>query len=268
LEQLVVQRTAQLMAQNQELYELNQLKDVFLQAVSHDLRNPVTGMLMVLNNLLLSNKQACTGPETRLPASPTIPVSRSVLERMIQGNERQLKLINSLLEVHAAREQGVIVECSPVQLSQLARAIVAEMEPILLKNQATLKNLVSDDLPDVSADATQLWRVFENLITNALKHNPPGVHITLSATVEEAKSQSRMIRCAIADNGVGITQEQCDRLFELYYRGGNTRRSPGFGLGLYLCRQIITAHRGEIGVTSSPGAGTTFWFTLPLMGNG
>lgn len=269
LEQLVEQRTAQLMAQNQELYELNQLKDVFLQAVSHDLRNPVTGMLMVLNNLLLSNKQACTGPETRLDSSPTtIPVSRSVLERMIQGNERQLKLINSLLEVHAAREQGVIVECSPVQLSQLARAIVADMEPILLKNQATLKNLVSDDLPDVSADATQLWRVFENLITNALKHNPPGVHITLSATVEEAKSQSKMIRCAIADNGVGITQEQCDRLFELYYRGGNTRRSPGFGLGLYLCRQIITAHRGEIGVTSSPGAGTTFWFTLPLIGNG
>lgn len=268
LEQLVEQRTAQLMAQNQELYELNQLKDVFLQAVSHDLRNPVTGMLMVLNNLLLSNKQACTGQETRLPASPTISVSRSVLERMIQGNERQLKLINSLLEVHAAREQGVIVECSPVQLSQLARAIVAEMEPILLKNQATLKNLVSDDLPDVSADATQLWRVFENLITNALKHNPPGVHITLSATVEEAKSQSKMIRCAIADNGVGITQEQCDRLFELYYRGGNTRRSPGFGLGLYLCRQIITAHGGEIGVTSSPGAGTTFWFTLPLIGNG
>jgi len=268
LEQIVEQRTAQLMAQNQELYELNQLKDVFLQAVSHDLRNPVTGMLMVLNNLLLSNKQACTEPETRLPASPIISVSRSVLERMIQGNERQLKLINSLLEVHAAREQGVIVECSPVQLSQLSRAIVADMEPILLKNQATLKNLVSDDLPDVSADATQLWRVFENLITNALKHNPPGVHITLSATVEEAKSQSRMIRCAIADNGVGITQEQCDRLFELYYRGGNTRRSPGFGLGLYLCRQIITAHRGEIGVTSSPGAGTTFWFTLPLMGNG
>jgi PAS domain S-box-containing protein len=267
LEQLVEQRTAQLMAQNQELCELNQLKDVFLQAVSHDLRNPVTGMLMVLNNLLLSNKQPCTGPETRLPASPTISVSRSVLERMIQGNERQLKLINSLLEVHAAREQGVIVECSPVQLSQLARAIVADMEPILVKNQATLKNLVSDGLPDVSADATQLWRVFENLITNALKHNPPGVHITLSATVEEAKSQSRMIRCAIADNGVGITQEQCDRLFELYYRGGNTRRSPGFGLGLYLCRQIITAHRGEIGVTSSPGAGTTFWFTLPLIPN-
>ncbi len=267
LEQLVEQRTAQLMAQNQELCELNQLKDVFLQAVSHDLRNPVTGMLMVLNNLLLSNKQPCTGPETRLPASPTISVSRSVLERMIQGNERQLKLINSLLEVHAAREQGVIVECSPVQLSQLARAIVADMEPILVKNQATLKNLVSDGLPDVSADATQLWRVFENLITNALKHNPPGVHITLSATVEEAKSQSKMIRCAIADNGVGITQEQCDRLFELYYRGGNTRRSPGFGLGLYLCRQIITAHRGEIGVTSSPGAGTTFWFTLPLIPN-
>ncbi len=269
LEQLVQQRTAQLMERNQELFELNQLKDVFLQAVSHDLRNPVTGMLMVLNNLLQKNELERNKDEN-FPTSDfklqpsVVPVSRSVLERMIQGNERQLKLINSLLEVHAAREQGIKVECSPVQLSQLVSGIVADVEPILVKNQATLKNLVSDKLPMVSADATQLWRVFENLIINAVNHNPPGVRITLRATVEKANSQPRMIRCAVTDNGVGISPEQCKRLFELYYQGGNSRRLTGFGLGLYLCRQIITAHGGEIGVISSPGKGTTFWFTLPL----
>lgn len=277
LEQQVQHRTAQLMEQNQELQELNQLKDVFLQAVSHDLRNPVTGMLMVLRNLLNSGPSVANEPE---PTS--VPVSRSVLSRMIQSSERQLGLINSLLEVHMVREQGVVVKRSPVQLAPLLRSFLAEMEPILAKNQATLTLQVSDDLPLVSADASQLWRVFENLITNALKYNPPGINLTIGASIDSTlehqthrpktlnslnspnPSKSQMIRCTVTDDGVGITQEQCDRLFELYYRGSSTRRSTGFGLGLYLCQQIVKAHGGEIGAISSPGAGATFWFTLPL----
>jgi signal transduction histidine kinase len=101
--------------------------------------------------------------------------------------------------------------------------------------------------------------VFENLLTNAFNHNPPGLRMILRATVEE-----QVIRCTIEDNGVGMNPEQCDRAFELYARGSQARRSTGIGLGLYLCRQIVQAHGGEIGVTSSPGAGATFWFTLPL----
>jgi PAS domain S-box-containing protein len=282
LEQQVQQRTAQLMEQNQELQELNQLKDVFLQAVSHDLRNPVTGTLMVLRNLLNSGPSVANEPE---PAN--VAVSRSVLSRMIHSSERQLGLINSLLEVHMVREQGVVIKRSPVQLALLLGAFLADMEPILSKNQATLTLQVSDDLPLVNADASQLWRVFENLITNALKYNPPGINLTISANIDktlgnltsktlksfdssnEPKSKiqtpnSKMIRCTVADDGVGITHEQCDRLFELYYRGSSTRRSTGFGLGLYLCQQIVKAHGGEIGAISSPGAGATFWFTLPL----
>jgi signal transduction histidine kinase len=103
--------------------------------------------------------------------------------------------------------------------------------------------------------------VFENLISNALKHNPPGVVVTLQATVE-----AEMIRCTVEDNGIGISQLQRDRLFQLYVRGSQSRHTPGLGIGLYLCQQIITAHGGEIDVISSPGLGTKFWFTLPLVG--
>jgi signal transduction histidine kinase len=80
--------------------------------------------------------------------------------------------------------------------------------------------------------------------------------------VVEDTVEGEKVRCAIADNGVGIEQQQCDRLFDLYYRGASSRSLSGIGLGLYLCRQIIKAHGGEIGVISSPGQGTTFWFTL------
>src|SRR5579883_1640433 len=109
------------------------------------------------------------------------------------------------------------------------------------------------------ADAGLIRRVFENLLTNALKHNPPGLHLTLQAMIIDD-----LIRCTVQDDGIGMTQAECDSLFERYARGTRTRRSTGIGLGLFLCRQIITAHGGQIGVISTPGAGATFWFTLPL----
>jgi signal transduction histidine kinase len=227
-------------------FESKRQLQVFLHGVSHDLRNPVTGTLMVLNNLLQK-------PDA------TIAIPRSILERMVQGSERQLQLINSLLEAHASNVQGIVLHTEPIQLSELVSSSVADLEPILEQNQATLKNLVPEDLPLVVADSTQLWRVFINLITNAIKHNPPGLMITLSAT-----AGAKMIRCSIEDNGVGMSKEQCERVFELYFRSSHMRNSLGLGLGLYLCRQIIHAQGGEIGVISSLGAGTKFWFTLPI----
>jgi signal transduction histidine kinase len=227
-------------------FESKQQLQVFLHGVSHDLRNPVTGTLMVLKNLHNN------------PEEP-VSVSHSILERMIQGSDRQLNLINSLLEAHASEVRGIVLYPEPIQLSQLVQSSVADLEPLLVQNQATLKNLVLEDLPLVSADPIQLWRVFGNLIANALKHNPPGLILEITAIVEP-----RMIRCCVDDNGIGMTKEQCDRLFDLYFRSSSVRNTLNLGLGLYLCRKIITAHGGEIGVISSKGAGSKFWFTIPI----
>ncbi|WP_334816402.1 PAS domain-containing sensor histidine kinase [Nostoc sp.] len=219
---------------------------VFFHAVSHDLRNPVLGTLMVLKNLLARPEE-------------NISISRSILERMIQSSDRQLNLINSLMEAHISEVQGVVLQRQAVQLLTVVEAAIADLEPLLTQNQATLTNLVSADLPLVNADPTQLWRVFSNLIVNALKHNPPGLVLTINATRESDK-----IYCTVSDNGVGISQQQSDRLFDLYFRGANISNSVGLGLGLYLSKQIINAHGGEIGVNSALDAGATFWFTLPI----
>jgi two-component system sensor histidine kinase/response regulator len=297
----------QLQEQNQRLQQeisdrekAEQALRVFLHSISHDLRNPVTGMLMVLKNLLnrpwsvvsrdvpaerLSGVGSEQEPTTDTEQG-TIPL-RSTLERMATSCERQLNLINSLVESHEYEVWGVPLECQPVSLHQLTQRLVEEWQPMLKSNQATLKNLVSAELPPLYADPNQLWRVFSNLIANALKHNPPGITLTLSAEVinqelgererkqgEVENSQSnnqqpttnnKMLRCCVADDGVGMTTEQCDRLFELYTRGTSIRRTAGLGLGLYLCRQIITAHGGEIGVTTRPKCGASFWFTLPVL---
>ena len=261
---------------------------LFIHALSHDLRNPVAGMLMVLKNW-----QRKTGDSIAIP--------RSVLERMIQGSEQQLRLINSLLEVHAGELRGLVLHCDRVDLRAVVEAAAADLEPLMNEAKATFQNLIPDDLPAVNADHTQLRRVFSNLIANALKHNLPGLNLTVSAQVIEAgklsinpkkgkqdidklpithpqspitnpqlsipNSSSSMIYCIVEDDGAGILPEQCEHLFDLYVRGYQSRHSVGLGLGLYLCRQIIGAHGGEIGVISSPGAGASFWFTLPLAEN-
>ncbi|NJN59957.1 MAG: PAS domain S-box protein [Leptolyngbyaceae cyanobacterium SL_5_9] len=246
LEQQVEERTAQLQQKMQELQQLNQLKDEFLNAFSHDLRTPIMGVSLVLKNLLNQS-------------GDIVPITRSIVTRMLQSSEHQLQLINSLLQAHMGETQGVVLHCELIQLGLLTQVILEELEPLVVKNQATLKNLVPPDLPLVTADPLQLRRVFENLITNALNHNPPGVDLTISARVEE-----EMIRFNFQDNGVGMSQEVSDRLFERYVRGPKSRHSTGIGLGLYLCRQIITAHGGQIGVYSAPNVGSTFWLTLPL----
>jgi signal transduction histidine kinase len=285
LERQVEERTQQLKQKYTELQELHRLKDIFLHAVSHDLRTPVLGWLMVLNNLLnrqesealaVGNSQGLkvsklkveTSDESLQPSTlsqpESISVSRSVLERMMQSSDRQLRLINSLLEVHASEVAGVALQRELIQLGELVRILVEDFEPLLAKNQATLMNHIPANLPLISADAAQLRRVLENLLNNALNHNPPGITIILEAQVKEG-----MICCTVTDNGVGISQEMCDRLFQLYFRGEEAKRFSqghrpytGLGLGLYLCRQIITAHGGDIGVKIRPEEGTTFWFTL------
>ncbi|OKH38657.1 hypothetical protein NIES2119_08660 [[Phormidium ambiguum] IAM M-71] len=226
--------------------QLRQQLNVFLHAVSHDLRNPVIGTKMVLHNL--TNQ-----------VGEIIQVPRKVLERMQESNERQLGLINSLIETHAAEVWGLKLNCQPLNLKSLVESALIDLQPMLDKEEVVLRDRISPDLPLVMADSLQLVRLYQNLIGNALKHNPPGFCLTLDARVENG-----FLRCTVADNGVGISKEQCDKIFDLYFQGKQKRQSVGLGLGLYLCYHIIQAHGGTIGVESELGAGTSFWFTLPV----
>ncbi len=287
LERQVEERTAQLQQKMQEVEKLHRVKDVVLHTVAHDLRTSAMGNLMVLKNLLNQGVGSGEGDkgtrgtegqrgqgriiEEVSPLSPPnapcpmphaqspIPVSRSIIERMIQGNDRQLTMINSLLEINSCEQQGIDIKREPVKFSTLLEGTSTQLEPMLTQNQATLKNLVSADLPLVMADATLLQKVLVNLVTHSLQNNPPGLHFILSATVEDG-----MIRAQIRDDGVVISKLECDRLFDLHVRDPQDCCSTSIGLKMYLCRKVIKAHGGEIGVISNRKRGLTFWFTLPL----
>jgi signal transduction histidine kinase len=223
---------------------------LFIHALTHDLRIPVLGTSVVLQSLLRKS-EAANGQAI---------ITTPKLEQLLAGNDRQLNLINSILIAHKSEVQGIALNCQPLQLSAVVAAVLDDATSLLTQNQVVLTNRITADLPLIQADVDQLWRVFSNLITNALNHNPAGIHLTIDAVQQD----SQLLYCTIQDSGIGIPIQQQQRLFDLYYRGERSRYMPGLGLGLYLCRQIIIAHGGKIGVISQPGSGSIFWFTLPI----
>ncbi|WP_315786580.1 PAS domain S-box protein [Fischerella sp. JS2] len=277
LERQVEERTAQLQQKMQELQEINQVKNVFLHAVSHDLRTTVMGNLMVLKNLLQNgglgtgdwgqggrlggqgNNLSSLSPHLPTSSTPPIPIPRSIIERMIQGNDRQLRMIDSLLEIHSTEVEGIILNQEIIQFRTFIGEVIKSVEPMLRQNQSQLKTLVAEDLPLVTADSVKLHKFFVDLFTYILQTNPPGLDLLLTAKVE-----ADMIRCTVQFNGTHMSKLECDRLFELYVHEPQARFSTGIGLKMYLSRQIIKAHGGEIGVNSNRQCGVSFWFTLPL----
>jgi signal transduction histidine kinase len=233
--------------QYQEFESRRELK-LFLHAVTHDLRIPVVGTAIVLKKLL--QKADAT--------SRQVMITTYKLEQLLAGSDRQLNLINSILSAYQAEHDVFRLNCQRVEVSVLVEAVLADLAAMLEENQVVLSNRIAGGFA-VWADADQLWRVFANLITNAVVHSPKGVHIVLDATLQ----RTGFLCCTVKDSGVGVSLPQQRRLFELYYRGEQSRYAPGLGLGLYLCRKIVLAHGGEMGIISELGQGSSFWFTLP-----
>jgi signal transduction histidine kinase len=260
LERLVADRTQELEHKNDQLsYEVQERQRaeealrIYLHALTHDLRNPVTGMMNVLGSLL---KRPAL--DNNLPPQIQIPVS--VLERMKAGCDRQLKMINSLIEAHEIEVWGVSLRQQPFAIDEILQGLAEEWEPSFAKKRMTAVYQLSAGLPTVCGDRNHIWRVFENLLANVIKYNPPKTEVTVSVTAIEAAPA--FIHCAVADNGIGMDDAQLTDLFEIYQRG-TLRPTRGLGIGLYICRRIIEAHGGTIGVSSQIGVGSEFWFTLP-----
>ncbi|MFB8798334.1 MAG: hybrid sensor histidine kinase/response regulator [Microcoleus sp.] len=243
-----VQLAAQNVQLSQEIQERQQAEanlKMLLHAVSHDLRSPLSGMSLLLQNRLAD-------------AGSNIVIDRRTVEVMVQSCSRQLQLIESRTATQQFDVKSASLAMKPLSLPALVQNILIERLPILNQHRVKVKQLFPADLPLVNADAQQLWRVFGNLIDNAVKYNQSGFILTV-----EAKKEGEMVRCTVADNGAGISPQQCARLFEPYTRGVGVSLRQGLGLGLYICRQIVEAHGGEIGVDSELGKGARFWLTLP-----
>ena len=237
-------------------FELQRQLKLFLHTVSHDLRNPVLS-----NMFLLKSLHDTTTKE--------ISISHEILKQMIDSSDRQLRLIDSLLEAHNTEIKGIAVRSRPVCLNSLVESVIREMQPLLARQEVTTTIKTSAKLPLANIDPLQIRRIYENLIANAIEYNRAGLHLTFK--VEQGyclpdglqAESDYWIYCSVSDDGEGIPLQQHSQLFDLYTRASSGKQSLGVGLGLYICRQIVNAHGGKIGINDTP-KGASFWFTLPI----
>ncbi|MEM8611017.1 MAG: DUF3365 domain-containing protein [Cyanobacteria bacterium P01_H01_bin.105] len=259
--QLAVQERTQSL--EQEMRDRKTAQDAlqtYSHAMNHDLRNLVMGISNLVQGMLFRAK-ATAAP----PPQPDLPIvmEPKALTMIQQSCDRQLNLMNSLMDVRSANIWRISLQLTSVYLQQLTQDLKVFFETKQLISIGKIDNQISPDLPPIYGDFSQLRRVFENLIENALKYNPQGVNITLTANICE--DNPTMVSCSVIDNGVGIEPAKSQNLFEIYARGDTQCSVDGYGLGLYICRQIIEAHGGSIGTQMSAAGGAEFWFTLPIM---
>ena len=242
----------------QQEFELQRQFKLFLHTVSHDLRSPVLGTMFLLKSL-------------RNPIAKETTIANEILDRIVDSSDRQLQLIDSLLEAHATETKGIAIHPRPVYIDSLVESVISEMQPLLARQRVTTTTKISAKLPLVNIDPLQVRRVYENLITNALEYNRAGLHLTFKVEKDYSlydkqthTESDRWIYCTISDNGEGIPLQQHSQLFNLYTRASSSKQSLGVGLGLYICRQIINAHGGQIDINRTQ-KGASFWFTLPIV---
>lgn len=231
--------------------EANRRLQLCLHSITHDLRTPVMGSLMLLESI-----------RDTTPGDRSIQISQIEMAQLIRGSDRLLSLMNTLLDQQTLSQGNLLLNRQSIQLQAIVTPILEDFAQELLKQKVQLDNRIEANLPLVNVDAQQIGRVFYNLIDNAIHHNPPGLILTLDAVIVRIKNKS-MLKAIVRDDGVGILSDQQEIIFEPYTRNQQSPYLPGLGLGLYICRQVILAHGGEIGLESFKRQ-TVFWLTLPL----
>lgn len=248
LEERVKNRTQELAKANEALIALNKMKSDFVSAVSHELRTPLTS-IKGYTSLVWGGK---LGPVTKDQSER--------LEKINRHTDYLSNLITDLLDIARIESGRGGMTIRTIQLPTLIDAVADLLNPQLKEKDLTLGLDLPPHLPPLQADESQLQRVFVNLLSNAIRFTPPKGTITIRAAPEE-----NQLRIAVVDNGLGISPEDLPKLFSEFFRADNpvNRERKGTGLGLVLVKRIIEAHGGRIGVTSQPGKGSTFHFTLP-----
>lgn len=235
--------------QVEALQRADELKDQFLGILSHELRTPINA-IMAFGSIL---DDGLGGPLTE--------TQHRYIRNILSASDKLLALVSDLLDV--SRMQAGTFTISPGQTDMRAvlNETLASLAPEAAARGLTLTERVPPALPPLVADAQRVAQIVSNLVGNAIKFSEPGGRVTVAAVVDGDR-----LRVEVQDDGIGIAPADRAKLFKRFSQldMSNTRRAGGVGLGLTICKSLVEAHGGQIGVETAPGAGSTFWFTLPL----
>jgi len=235
----------------ERLAEANRMKSEFVSIVSHQLRSPLSNLRWALE-LLMSGKLG------------KIEEKQTEYFKIIKENSnRMTELIKDLLIVSRIETAKLLIKKMEFSLEDLVKELIKEFTPFARASNVEIKFRAKENLPKIFADQSQIRLVIENFLDNAIRY------IKGIGVVEiKIESQEKNIYFEIKDTGVGIPKEEQKYIFQKFFRSENVLRyqTQGSGLGLYISKAIIEKSEGEIGFKSQEGIGSTFWFTLPLIG--
>jgi signal transduction histidine kinase len=237
----------------EQLRQLDQLKEDFVSAVTHELRSPLGAIESYLNLIGHEMQQGIS--------SSAWP---SYLERLRLSTRRLTRFVNDLLDVAALERGKVTLEKQPVQLAALIQEVLGLYEARCTERKLTCRASLPSEPPLALADPEKIRQVLVNLVSNAIKFTPEGGAIEVGLEVMPAR---KAVRLFVKDTGIGIAAEEQRKIFNKFEQVRSARRSvqgpKGTGLGLSICRALVELHGGVMGVQSEVGKGSCFHFTLP-----
>jgi signal transduction histidine kinase len=225
-----------------QLREASEYRKSLMQMVAHDLRSPLISMKLALELILAPQDES-----TRV--NRVMSVTRNV--------GRLILLIDDLLTIEKLESGKMDLSLDAVDIGKMVDEAFETLASHAQSKSITLKNEVRGVV--IAADPDRLMQVIANLVSNAIKYTRKNTAVVVSAEVESAA-----IKVSITDEGEGISTDKQGKLFEKFYRTDPDAAEQGFGLGLAICKLIVDAHGGKIGVVSSEGKGSMFWFTIPV----
>jgi two-component system phosphate regulon sensor histidine kinase PhoR len=231
-----------------DLKKAENMRRDFVANVSHELRTPVTIIKGYAETLL----------DGTLESDPIRAVR--FIEIIAGHSERLTNLINDILTLSSLETKEAILELNPIDVSgTISKACMLLQERAVQKNISILNESLGSALPRVMADQGRLEQVVVNLLENAIKYTPDGGSVRLFT-----EDGGEFVRVSVADTGIGIPFKDLPRIFERFYRvdEARTREQGGTGLGLAIVKHIVQLHDGNVSVTSEPGQGSVFSFTL------
>ena len=242
--------TSELRAANEQLKELDRLKDDFISTVTHELRTPLTS-IRSFSEILLDEAEMPVGERMKF------------LSIIVKEAERLTRLINQVLDMAKIESGNAEWHTAELDLREVIEVSLDTTSSLFAERQIALARDLAAGLPPVRADRDRLIQVMLNLLSNAVKFCSPNVGRVVVSLRQEAES----LRVDVRDNGPGISAADQRIIFEKFQQVGDTLtdKPPGTGLGLPISRRIIEHFGGRLWVTSEPGDGATFSFTLPLV---
>ena len=247
LEDLVAERTQELVAANESLGELNKQKDAFLAVLTHDMRSPLTNI---------------HGYASLLRDHPALPEDqRAHMAELILRNERALlEIVNNILDIeHLESGASLMLERQNFDLVELINNLVVSSQAPAHEKRISLRYDPSPTPIFVHADKPKVARILQNLVSNAVKYTPEEGCIQVHAAMN-----GNYVTIEVADNGYGIPIQELPHIFNRYSRVDKHRnKAVGTGLGLAIVKSLVEAHDGEIHVKSEEGVGSTFTVKLP-----